>query len=54
MGLTNSDLRGYLEVCVDKNIYLEDLKNFYPIWTKIADDLEIFSDFLDIVAINLN
>ena len=37
-----------------QNIYLEELKNFYAIWTKNADDLEIFSDFLDIVVINLN
>ena len=37
-----------------QNIYLEELKNCYPIWTKNADDLEIFSDFLDIVVINLN
>ena len=37
-----------------QNIYLEDLKNFYPICAKNADDLEIFSDFLDIVVINLN
>ena len=37
-----------------QNIYLEELKNFYPIWTKNAEDLEIFSDFLDVVVINLN